>query len=75
MNAFIRNNKIDFDAIGTAFPNTGPLKYIDLTGEEAGCSNYKLDSDKYVLSSNIMNDFKPEEIEELEKDWELLKLS
>jgi hypothetical protein len=66
MIGYIQEQGIPFDSIGTAFPEIGPFKYKDLTGNENGFVEKNLSRNNYVLYSNVMNDFTDEEIRELD---------
>ncbi|MEZ5044335.1 MAG: hypothetical protein R2828_30865 [Saprospiraceae bacterium] len=66
----IEAQAIPLDAIGTAFPEIGPLKYKDLSEETGGFKEKDFSSDQFLLYSNIMNDFTDEELEELQTQWE-----
>jgi hypothetical protein len=70
---YLEKNEIPLEAVGTAFPEIGPLKYKDLSGREEGMVEKNLDQQSYVLYSNVMNDFSDEEIEELRKEWTIQK--
>lgn len=66
MIGYIQEQGIPFDSVGTAFPEIGPFKYKDLTGNENGFVEKNLRRDNYILYSNVMNDFTDEEIRELD---------
>ena len=74
MISFIEEKKIDFQAVGTDFPNNIPLKYIDLTGDtrsfgsiEKGIGNFR-----YVFYSNVFNGFSDGELNELSRNWKVV---
>ena len=66
---FIEEKGINFEKVGTAFPNIGPLKNIELNGMEEGFKEKDLRRDCYVFYSNVMNDFSDAEMDELEHRW------
>ncbi len=68
---YIASERIPLEQVGTAFPEIGPLKYRDLSGREEGMKAKDLRSDRYVLWSNVMNDFSDAEREELQAHWKL----
>jgi hypothetical protein len=67
----IEEEGIPLSAIGTAFPDIGPLKYKDLSDSMQGMKPKELDKDEYILYSNIMNDFTDAEIDELQQQWQV----
>ncbi|HXA02601.1 MAG TPA: hypothetical protein VNW99_11475, partial [Cytophagaceae bacterium] len=72
MMEFIKNEKIPYNEVGTAFPNNVNIRFIDL-GDSSYCfTNKDVKKNKYVFYSHIFNDFTNEEIEELKK-WPIIK--
>lgn len=69
----IKQAGIPFEAIGTAFPEIGAMKYRDLSGVEAGFEEKDFSKHHYILYSNIMNDFTDQEIDTLQKNWKPVK--
>ncbi len=69
----IKQAGIPFEAIGTAFPEIGAMKYRDLLDVEAGFEEKNLEKHHYILYSNIMNDFTDQEIDHLKKNWIAVK--
>ncbi|MCB9081183.1 MAG: hypothetical protein H6555_05690 [Lewinellaceae bacterium] len=73
----LRNSAIDwlsrqgipFDSVGTQFPNIGPREIIDLNGEASGFAPADLTQQRYILYSNVMNDFSDAELAELTHSW------
>lgn len=85
---FIEQEDLPLDSIGTAFPEIGPLHYRDLGGFmdaardgisrrhrqlQHGFKTKDLDSDPYILWSNVMNDFSDAERAALQQDWQPLR--
>lgn len=70
---YIDGQKIPLEAIGTAFPEIGPLKFRDLSGQERGMPEKDLTSHHWILYSNVMNDFTDAERTALEKNWKTEK--
>ena len=69
MLARIQAEGIPLDRIGTAFPEIGPLKYRDLSGRTDGMVEKDLEHQKWILYSNVMNDFTDAEIDSLASSW------
>ncbi|MDX1666579.1 MAG: hypothetical protein R3350_05100, partial [Saprospiraceae bacterium] len=57
--------------VGTAFPEIGPVTFRDLSGRMEAMSEKDLESDAYILYSNVMNDFSDAEIDELRQNWQM----
>ena len=68
---WIVGNDMAYNSIGTAFPLRGPRKHLDSQSRSEGYKEYDLNSDRYILYSNIMNDFSDSELEELSQ-WNIL---
>ncbi len=71
--AFMEKERIPLKSVGTAFPEIGPLKYRDLSGDERGMVEKDLDQQELVLYSNVMNDFTDEEIAQLKAEWTIVE--
>ena len=70
---YIEKNDIPPEQIGTAFPEIGPLKFKDLSGQQNGFSSKDFSTQRYILYSNIMNDYTDKEIQELEEEgWRIM---
>ncbi|MFK8006378.1 MAG: hypothetical protein AB8H03_08410 [Saprospiraceae bacterium] len=70
---FIQKEEIPFEKIGSAFPNLLSLKYIDLKDSEKHLEEKNLEKQEYIFYSNIFNDFTDEEIDDLERNWKVVK--
>lgn len=68
MYVFIQNSKIDLTKVGTAFPLRTSRKHLDLGTSSTGYHNYNMERDRYILHSNIMNEFSDAETRAL-KYW------
>ncbi|MFK7807040.1 MAG: hypothetical protein AB8F74_04480 [Saprospiraceae bacterium] len=66
---YLLEQNISLEKIGTAFPNRTDLKYTDLNPGVGAFSSYDLESQSYILYSNIYNDFTDEAIDEMEEKW------
>ena len=69
MHNYIVNNSEINSPIGTAYPVRGKRQFLDPASTYPGYANYDLSTDKYILYSNIMNDFTDREIDELRSSW------
>jgi len=70
---YIESERIPLDAVGTAFPEIGALKYRDLSGRETGFAPKDLQRQSYILYSNVMNDYSDAEIDSLKQNWTLVQ--
>ncbi len=73
MLAYLQQQSIPLEAIGTAFPEIGALQFRDLSDRLEGFAEKDLVAQPYILYSNIMNDFSDEEIDQLKQHWTPLK--
>ncbi len=73
--AFLERENIDFQKVGTAFPNINTTENTDLDGNSRCFAEKDFQKNEYILWSNVFNDFSREEFDLLEKNWQpLLKL-
>jgi hypothetical protein len=70
---YMEQQAIPLSATGTAFPEIGPIKYRDLSDRAEGMKAKSLQTDRYILWSNVMNDFSDAETRALQQDWQLLQ--
>ncbi len=70
MEQYLHAHDIPYSAVGTAFPNIGPRKNMELNGAVDGFIEKDLNENCYVLYSNVMNDFTDEELGRLENEWQ-----
>lgn len=70
---YIENQNIPPEDIGTAFPEIGAFKYKDLSDRTEGFAAKDLQTQHYILYSNIMNDFSDAEIDRLREEWKVVK--
>jgi hypothetical protein len=70
---YLKENNVETENVATAFPNNMKQKYLLLNGSEEKHSELNLDKNKYVLYSNIYNDFSDEQIDRLSNDFILEK--
>jgi hypothetical protein len=69
---YLNSNNINIEEVGSDFPMTGPFKYLDLSENSIAFLEKDLDTQKYVLYSNILNDFSDEQIDELSLNWQVV---
>jgi len=72
MISYLDQQGIPLGKVGTAFPEIGPQYLKDLSGRTDGFAPKDLTSQRYILYSNVMNDFTDGERALLQEDWELL---
>lgn len=66
---YIDNEEISLYKIGSVTPNLKKLKYIYLTEDERAFVKLDMNKNKYVLYSNVFNDFTDNEIDQLKSRW------
>ena len=71
--AFLEKNDIDFQAVGSAFPNLNTGEHLLLDGDERQFAPLDFEKNQYVLASNIFNDLNEPDYRRLERDWVLLQ--
>jgi len=70
---YMEDNQIKVKNVACVFPNTFEFKYIDLSDNMQKHQEKNLDINKYVLFSNIYNDYFVYEMNRLESDFILVK--
>lgn len=76
MNRYLEEQGIPPEAIGTSFPNNVAFKYTDLTGDARsyGTAGEADPEFRYLLWSNVFNDF-PEALKaRLDSEWEKVRV-
>lgn len=73
MIAYLDEQGIPLETVGAAFPETGPQYFKDLSGRASGFAPKDLSKQRYILYSNVMNDFSDGELEQLQSGWTVLK--
>lgn len=68
----VSDKDLSFSEIGTAFPLRVDRQYLDLVSDTKGYHKYDMTTDKYILYSNIMNEFSDQDLERLQK-WRIIK--
>lgn len=72
MNQYVESSEIAFNAIGTEFPLKSKSKYLFLEPDKPSFKEGQIGEDKYILYSKIINDFKEEDYDLLNKEYMLL---
>lgn len=73
MMAYLVRNNIDYEQIGTAFPNINTGENLLLNGDERLMAEKDFERNNYVMASNIFNDFSESDYCILARDWHLAK--
>lgn len=68
-NSWLNKQSIDIREVGTRMPFGSKGKYTDLNGIDYGMHYARLDSSRYILLSNMTNDFTDEEVSILRQRW------
>jgi hypothetical protein len=69
---YLEKQGIPLQQVGTAFPEIGPQYLKDLSGREAGFMPKDFATQRYILYSNIMNDFSEDERQQLQENWRVV---
>ncbi|MCB0515064.1 MAG: hypothetical protein R2798_09615 [Chitinophagales bacterium] len=75
MNNFVENAGIAYEEVGSEFPNMNAeyYTYLNEKKQRFGDKDVGLAHFKYIIYSNVMNDFSEEELNDLQQNWELVK--
>ena len=73
MMVYMKKEGIKIQDVGCAFPNITEQKFLDLSNNMDKHPYKNLDTDKYVLYSNVYNEFEDNEIDRLETKFTLVK--
>lgn len=69
----IDTNGIQYDQIGTAFPNVNSIRSLTLEDNKTAFSPMIIGSSKYLLVSSIMNEIKEEDLTLIHKEYTLVR--
>lgn len=69
---YMKNHDIPFEATGTAFPNLIGTHYTDLSQDTFQLAAKDLRANRYILYSNVMNDFTGSELDALRSEWKTI---
>jgi hypothetical protein len=70
---YIDKEKINRQDIGTAVPNVRPPQLVDLQ-DNIPFSKIDFEKNKYILYSNVMNDFSKNDLDVLKTGWKTVKI-
>ncbi len=70
---YIEQENIEFEQVGTVFPEIGERKFKELNDLELGFVPVSLNENQYIFYASVMNDFSDEVLETLENEWIVLK--
>lgn len=70
---FIEQEKIPYSGIGTAFPNVNTGEHLFLNGDQRVFAEKDFRQNRFVLTSNVFNDFSETDYDVLEREWVLVK--
>lgn len=71
--SYLNNMDIPYSMVGTAFPNLRSEYFTHLNKNRRIFKSKDLENDKYILYSNVMNDFSEMEIKELFHEWNVVQ--
>jgi hypothetical protein len=71
--SYLEQQHIPRSEVGSDFPNLAPLSQTDLLPDSVQFRSKDLQTDNYVLYSNIFNGFTDEELLELKTTWQPVK--
>lgn len=73
MNNYLIKNNYNIDEIGTHFPYYNP-KYTDLSDTlDLEFKKYDFDTNRFIIQSNVINEFTDKELDILQLDWNIVK--
>ena len=67
---YLNDRKIPLEKVGSDYPNLSPLSQTDLLPDNRSFKPKDLQTDEFVLYSNVFNGFTDEEIKELKTRWQ-----
>ncbi len=70
---WLETENIPLQQVGTAFPNIGHLRYIDLREGKPGMLPFDLRKHRYIFYSNVFNDLSDADLDELDQHWAVKK--
>lgn len=73
MIAYIEDQNIPFDQVGSSTPNTAAIMFIEANKDERAFPGANLKTQQYIFYSNLFNMFTDEEIDELNHQWQVVK--
>jgi hypothetical protein len=70
---WLDTQKIDFQHIGSAFPNLNTSEHLYLNGDQRQCAPFDISENEWVLTSNVFNDIDEPEYAQLADGWQLVQ--
>jgi hypothetical protein len=70
--AFLEEKKVDFQTVGSAFPNLNTGEHLLLNGDQRRFADKDFSHNRYIFASNIFNDFSESDYDILHRDWVLI---
>ena len=70
---FLEQEKVDFQDVGSAFPNLNTGENLMLNGDQRCFAEKDFSRNKFIFASNIFNDFSENDYKILEEKWLLIK--
>ncbi len=70
---FLDAEKIDFQSVGSVFPNLNTGENLNLDGDRRVFSEKNFRKNEFILWSNVFNDFSKSELDTLENSWILVR--
>ncbi|HRI59555.1 MAG TPA: hypothetical protein PK228_07520 [Saprospiraceae bacterium] len=71
--AYLDENEIDFNTVGSAFPNLNTGENLMLNGDQRRFADQNLLQNDYFFASNVFNDISETDFGMLQRDWILVK--
>ncbi len=69
MNAYLEQKDIAYSEVASEFPNVSERRFMELNESHEKHQYFNLDSNDYVLYSNVYNNFNDEEINQLKRNF------
>jgi len=66
---YMDEQQIDIEEVGSDFPMTGPFKHLDLSDNLKAFPEKDFEKHRYILYTNVFNDFTDSQINELRLEW------
>jgi hypothetical protein len=69
---YMNQHHISYSETGSAFPNTSPIKYYDLSDNEDHFMDKNFKTNTYFYYTNIINDLNAEDIDYLKNNYDII---
>lgn len=73
MMRYLDRQQIPLETVGTTFPNINTGEDLFLNGDQRKCAEKDFSKNRYMLASNVFNDFSESDYQILEQHWQLVK--